>query len=241
MRVAHKVTGRHLHHKWQWWAAITTHQVHQLPTVGDLKLIYYLHTCSSTLVMSLGSRQMIEVFAHRSSQTQASGTQTRWQKSSIRWIKIIVTQNLAIQDKFFSAIYHLKSSLLSPQKLQITHFWHQPLQHLTAWGTIKMQHKIDTEAIIRLPSRKVQFSRPSKLRVSTVQNNWEAKFKKAALPVHSQPNPCSEVQALWSSIHRVYVARTYHSLLQATCCSLQRPMTKRDMISGGYKNDDKLT
>jgi hypothetical protein len=118
MRVTHKVTDRHLHHKRQWWAAMTTHQVHQLPTVGDLKLISYLHTCSSTLVTSLGSRQMIEVFAHRSSQTQASATQTRWQKGSIRWIKIIVTQNLAIQDKFFSAIYHLKSSLLSLQKLQ---------------------------------------------------------------------------------------------------------------------------
>jgi hypothetical protein len=142
---------------------------------------------------------------------------------------------------FFCNLSPKKNSLLSLQKLQITYFWYQPSQHLTAWGTIKMQNKIDTEAIIRLPSRKVRFSRPSKLRVSTTQNNWEAKFKKAALPVHSQPNPCSEVQALWSSIHRAYVARTYHSLLQATCCSLQRPVTKRDMISGGYKNDDKLT
>jgi hypothetical protein len=147
MRVAHKVTDHHLHHKRQWRAAMTTHQVHQLPTVGDLKLISYLRICSSTLVMSLGSQQMIEVFAHRSSQTQASATQTRWQKGSIRWIKIIVTQNLAIQDKFFSAIYHLKSSLLSLQKLRITRFWYQPSQYLTAWGTIKMQNKIDTEAM----------------------------------------------------------------------------------------------
>jgi hypothetical protein len=61
-----------------------------------------------------------------------------------------------------------------------------------------MQKKIDTEAIIRLPSRKVQFSRPSKLRVSTVQNNWEAKFKNAALPVHSQPILCCKPHAVVS-------------------------------------------
>jgi len=34
MRVAHKVTDHHLHHKRQWWAAMTTHRVHQLPTMG---------------------------------------------------------------------------------------------------------------------------------------------------------------------------------------------------------------
>lgn len=62
---------------------------------------------------------------------------------------------------FFCNLSPKKSSLLSLQKLQITHFWYQPSQHLTAWGTIKMQNKIDTEAIIRLPSRKVRFLDPA--------------------------------------------------------------------------------
>jgi hypothetical protein len=56
-----------------------------------------------------------------------------------------------------------------------------------------MKNKIDTKAIIMLPSRKVWFVRLNKLKVSTMQNNWEEKFKKIVLHVHFQPNPCSKV------------------------------------------------
>ncbi len=42
MRVAHKVRDHYLHHERQWQAAMTTHWVHQLPTVGvDTHIIIF--------------------------------------------------------------------------------------------------------------------------------------------------------------------------------------------------------
>lgn len=34
MKVVHKMTNHHLHHKWQWQAAITTQRLDQLVAVG---------------------------------------------------------------------------------------------------------------------------------------------------------------------------------------------------------------
>ncbi len=53
MRVAHKVTDHHLHQEWQWQAAMTTHWVHQLPTVGvDKHIIIFPKTWANHYTQS---------------------------------------------------------------------------------------------------------------------------------------------------------------------------------------------
>ncbi len=53
MRVAHKVTDHHLHHERQWQAAVTTHWVHQLPTVGvDKHIIIFPNTWANHYTQS---------------------------------------------------------------------------------------------------------------------------------------------------------------------------------------------
>jgi hypothetical protein len=54
MRVAHKVIRHHLHHEWQWQAAMTTHWVHQLPTVGvDKHIIIFPKTWANHYTQSV--------------------------------------------------------------------------------------------------------------------------------------------------------------------------------------------
>ncbi len=53
MRVAHKVTDHHLHHEQQWQGAMTTHWVHQLPTVGvDKHIIIFPKTWANHYTQS---------------------------------------------------------------------------------------------------------------------------------------------------------------------------------------------
>jgi len=53
MRVTHKVTDHHLHHKQQWRAAMTTHWVHQLPTVDvDKHIIIFPKTWANHYTQS---------------------------------------------------------------------------------------------------------------------------------------------------------------------------------------------
>jgi hypothetical protein len=54
MRVAHKVTDHQLHHKRQWRAAMTTHRVHQLPTVVvDKHIIIFPKTWANHYIHNL--------------------------------------------------------------------------------------------------------------------------------------------------------------------------------------------
>jgi hypothetical protein len=55
MRVTHKASVHQLHHKWQWWAAITTHWQHQLMMVGVEMYVIISQHFRQTLIQTSAS------------------------------------------------------------------------------------------------------------------------------------------------------------------------------------------